>query len=644
VNRHGGRILEQASYRSLDELPATPELVVIAVRAAEFEAAAADALRAGARAVVAITAGLGEMDASGLAIQRAVVERVRAAGAVLVGPNCIGVADTASDLALAIEDFEPGSVGLISQSGNLGLELARLARRASVGFSRFVSLGNQADLDAVECMGAFVEHEATRVIALYLEDFRDGRAFAAMAHAAVRAGKPVVMLTVGRSQASIRAARSHTGSLITSSLAVDAACRTSGALRVDSPQQLIDLVQALLMPSRPRGRRVAVAGDGGGHVALAADRLTAHGLVVESLSDGLVGEIARVLPVTAAAQNPIDLAGGGEQDLFNFHRVVRLLAGSGEADAILVTGYFGGYGEHTERFGRLELEVAEAMASAAGECGRPLLVQTTHPGSAVAKELRRHGVAVYADIEAAARSLGQLVQAAMTPPFGQPDAQTTVGRPPVGGAGPDYSYFGSRRLLASVGIPFVQARLAHTSEEVQAAAADFGYPVVLKALGKLHKSESGGVRLGIASEDGLARALVEMQGRLQPACFSVERMASVDQGIELLIGLIRDPKFGPVVLVGLGGVYAEVLRDVAVALAPVSPEEGLILIRSLKTAELLFGARGRTRGDVEAAARALSALSWLGVGLPDIAEIEVNPLLVLEESVVGLDARLVPMI
>jgi acyl-CoA synthetase (NDP forming) len=643
VNRHGGMILGNSSYRSLDELPAVPELVVITVRATEFEAAVGDAVRAGARAIVAITAGLGEVHASGLAIQRAAIERVRATGAVLVGPNCIGIADTGSELALAFEDFDPGPVGLVSQSGNLGLELARLAREASVGFTRFVSLGNQADLEAVECMEAFIDHEATRVIALYLEDFRDGRAFAATAHAAVEAGKPVVLLTIGRSQASIRAAHSHTGSLISSSAAVDAACRASGAFRVESPQQLIDLVQALMMRCWPRGRRIAVAGDGGGHVALAADRLTAHGLVVESLSDGLVAEVARVLPANAAAQNPIDLAGGAEQDLFNFHRVVRLLAGSGEADAILLTGYFGGYGEQTESFARPELQVAAAMARAADECGRPLVVHTMHPRSAVAVELRRHGVAVYADIEAAARSLGKLVEGALAPPFGLPGAQTAVmeSRYRAVGAGLHESYFGTRRLLASAGIPFVEARLARTREEVQAAANELGYPVVLKALGRLHKSEGGGVRQGLASEDGLTKALVEIQAELQPPAFSVERMAPVDQGVELLIGMRRDRKFGPVALVGLGGVYAEVLRDTAMALAPVTPEQGLMLIRSLRSAELLLGTRGRPARDVEAAARALSALSWLAAALPEIAEIEVNPLLVLEHGVVGLDARLV---
>ena len=187
VNHRGEEILGQPSYRSLRDLPQAPELVAIVVRPAGFEAALDEALRAGARAIVAITSGLGEKDAAGLARQRAAADRVRAAGAVLVGPNCLGIADTGTDLNLTWDHFRPGPVGLISQSGNLGLELARLGHDAGLGFSRFVSVGNQADVDAPECLRALIDHEATRAIALYIEDFGDGRAFASMAHAAAAA-------------------------------------------------------------------------------------------------------------------------------------------------------------------------------------------------------------------------------------------------------------------------------------------------------------------------------------------------------------------------------------------------------------------------------------------------------------------------
>ncbi len=633
MNRDGDEILGERSYRSLAQLPVTPELVVIVVRAAGFLAAIDDAVGAGARAIVAITSGLGESDQAGLAVQQAAVDRVRAVGGVLVGPNCLGIADTASELDLTWDDFAAGPVGLVSQSGNLGLELARLAHDAGIGFSRFVSLGNQADLNAAECLANLVDHDLTRVITLYVEDFGDGRALASLAESAGRAGKPVVLLTVGASAASVQTAYSHTGALVSDSVAVDAACRASGMYRVDTPQQMIDLVQLLLTAHPPRGRRVGVVGDGGGHVALAADRLAAHGLLVEPFSDRLAADLKSVLPATATTRNPVDIAGAGEEDVFNFERVVRLMAQSGEADAILLTGYFGGYSEQSADYRRLELEVADAMTRAVNAAGRPLIVQTMYPKSPTSLQLRRHGVPVYADIEAAAGALGRLAHHSMNPPLGVPAlAPGTPSSTPVA-----TDYFGVRRLLAEAGVPLVKARPAASLEAVREAAATLGYPVVLKALGGIHKSDAGGVRLAIAGEPALREAYEEMRDRVHPREFSVERMAPVGHGVELLIGVKRDRGFGPIALVGMGGLYAELFADVAVALAPVTIEQGVQLIESLRGAELLRGRRGRSRLDIESAARALAALSRLAAMMPGVAEIEVNPLLVLETGVVALD-------
>jgi len=216
VNRNGGEVLGRPAYASLADLPDAPDLVVVSVPAGAFERAVDDALAAGARALVGITAGLGESGEEGLDRERALVERVRAAGAVLLGPNCLGVFDATSDLGLASNEFPPGAIGLISQSGNLALELGLLARDHGMGFSRFASVGNQADVDLAELVAAFAAHSPTELIAVYAEDFRDGRAFV---DAAAACGKPVILLTVGRSEASVRAARSHTGALV-SDLAV----------------------------------------------------------------------------------------------------------------------------------------------------------------------------------------------------------------------------------------------------------------------------------------------------------------------------------------------------------------------------------------------------------------------------------------
>ena len=636
VNRRGDAILGQRSYRSLAELPQPPELVAIVVRADVFEAALDDALRAGARAIVAITAGIGERDQAGLIRQRAAAERIRAAGAVLIGPNCLGVADTETELNLTWGAIQPGSVGLISQSGNLGLELVQLGQAAGLGFSRFISVGNQADVDAADCLQALIDHGPTHAIAVYVEDFGDGRAFASIAESAAAAGKPVVLLTIGATAASARVAYSHTGALVSDSIAVDAACRASGMYRVQTPLQMIDLIQVLLAPRRPSGRRVAVGGDGGGHVALAADRLIAHGLQVERFSDQLAASLTSMLPPTAATGNPVDIAGAGEEDIVNFERVIRLIAQSGEADAILLTGYFGGYSEQSEAYRRSEMEVAGAMARAAHEAGRLLVVHTMYPASPTSQHLRRLGVPVYADVDAAAFALGRLADRMVNPPLGVPAPLPS----PTPSATVPTDYFGTRQLLAAAGIPFGEARLVESEQAAIAAASAIGYPVVLKAVGRTHKSDAGGVRLAIAGAEQLTEAFREMRARLPATSFSVEKEAPLALGIELLIGVKRDRHLGPIALVGLGGIHAELFRDLAVALAPVSEEQGVALIRSLRGAELLLGRRGVRPLDLKSAAGALSALSRFAAARPDVAEIEINPLLVLERGVLALDARL----
>jgi acyl-CoA synthetase (NDP forming) len=617
VNRDGVEILGSPSYRTLAELPDAPELVVACVPAPALEQTVEDALGVGARAIVAISAGVGEAE------ERMLGRQAREADAVLLGPNCLGVFDSDAELDLAPwVDFPSGEIGLIAQSGNLSLELALLAERAGVGFSRFASLGNQADLEAAELVESFARHETTRLIALYLEDFRDGRAFVRVAGAA---GKPVVLLTVGGSEAGMRAARSHTRALVSDLAVVDAACRAAGILRVSTPRELIEAAKPLLRGRRPRGRRLVVLGDGGGHGVVAADVAVRQGLELPLLTARLSADLAAVLPETATTQNPVDFAGGAERDIRTFDRVVRLLLDSGEADALLVTGYFGGYGTAAER------EVAVAFASAAERSGVPLVVHSLYPDSEAALALVASGALVYREIERAVSALATLADVGEHAPRAVPAVTGDVVPPAAEG------YFASRALVADAGVAMVAALPVATAADARASAEELGYPVVLKSLASEHKSDAGGVVLAIEDAVDLEAAYRQLP---DGAC-SVERMAPLDEGLELIVGVRQDPRFGPVLLVGLGGVFAEVFRDVAVALAPVGPAEAEQLLRTLRCAPLLDGARGRPRLDVSAAARAASALSHLAARAPWLAELEVNPLLVTSDGALGLDARLV---
>ena len=630
INRRGGEILGRRAHRSLRELDAPVDLVLVTVPETLLEPTIEDALTAGAKAIVVISAGT-----EGSGRDLTIGAKVREAGAVLVGPNCLGIFDAESELELASNDLPPGTIAMISQSGNLALEISVLMRETGLGFSRFVSLGNQADLTAAELIDATADHELTAGIALYVEDFRDGRAFVRAASRARAAGKPVVLLTASGHEAAARAIRSHTGALASDDAAIEAACAAAGIERVNSPRELVDVMQGLIRSPPSRGRRIGIMGDGGGHGGIAASLAAKAGLEVPELGSSTVAALSAQLPPTASCSNPVDLAGGGEADIRNFERTARTLLESGEVDAVLLTGYFGGYGEYADVFADPEMAAGAALAEAAASAGRPLVVHTMYSSSAPADALRRGGVPVYQAVEHAIDAMARLARTT------ESDLREVPALPAPATPISDSSYDAARSLLAQGGVPFVAQRTVTSLEAALTAAAAIGYPVVVKALGAVHKSDAGGVKLGITDPDALAAAYSDIDARLHPEAFSVEAMAPLADGVELLIGARWDPRFGPVALAGLGGVYAEVMRDVAVSFAPTTDARAEAMLRSLKAFPLLDGARGRPALDVAAAAQALAALSRVAAAHPEISELEVNPLLVLPNGALGLDARIV---
>ena len=635
VNRRGEDVLGRPTHRSLADVPDPVDLVVIAVPAAGFEDAVEDALAAGASAIVGITAGFAELGADGAAREAAIAARVREAGAVLLGPNCLGVLDATTGLQLTSNAMPAGPIGLISQSGNMALELAAFLRDRGLGFSRFASLGNQADLTAADLLEAYAAHDGTEVIAAYCEDFVDGRRFAEAAHAAVAAGKPVVLLTVGSSAAAVRGARSHTGALTTDAAVVRAACDAAGVDLVSTPREMADLLAALRAGRRPRGRRVAVIADGGGHASLASDVAEAHGMDVAGFEPAVVQALRDLLPPSAGTSNPIDLAGAGERDITSFAQVLEVVLGSDGVDAVLLTGYFGGYGVYGEELAAAEVATARRMADIAAAHGKPVLVQTMEAGSAAAGALREGGVPVFRAVEDAARTLGLL---ALPAARAQRDVPSL---PPAEAPLRADGYWDARELLREAGIPFPAARLVRSADEAADAAAAIGGPVVLKALGLLHKSDAGGVALGLASERAVRDAHADMVARLDPPGFCVEAMAALRDGVELIVGVQQDPRFGPVAMVGFGGILAEVLRDVAFALAPIDAGVARRLLERLSAAALLHGVRGRPAVDLDAAARAIARVTEVAAAHPELASLEVNPILARPDGVVALDARVV---
>jgi acyl-CoA synthetase (NDP forming) len=637
VNRRGGDVLGRRTHASAEAAAVAHgvrvDLAVLCVPAAGFVAAVTDAVAAGARAVVAITAGLSESGAEGARLEAEGLAVARDAGTVLLGPNCLGLADTSTGLQLAHAVLAPGDVAVLSQSGNLVLDLAGLLAERGLGVSRFVSLGNQADLGVVDFMRASVGHEGTHAVAVYVEDFVDGRAFLDAARALREVGKPLVLLAPGRTEAAVRSAVSHTGSLTSSSMVIDAACAAVGARRVDHPTQMADLLLALRAPRRMRGRRVAILTDGGGHGAVAADSLAAVGLRTPVLTGETTAELESALGPRAAVANPVDLAGAGEQDARSYSRGVRLLIGSDQVDGVLLTGFFGGYSVEQSGLTAPEEAAAHDIADAVGAQGKPLVVQTIYPESPASRVLRAAGIPVHRHVDRACAVLAGLVEPAT--------AGLAEELPPPASPVTDTSYDEARALFAAFGVDFPTAVSVTDDTGLEAALDVVPFPVVLKATGRLHKSDGGGVVVGLADPSAARAAYDDLVARLAPPAVSVEAMADVVTGVELLVGGVRDPRFGPVVTVGLGGILTEVLGDTACAIAPVSVEAARDLLLSLRGAPVLLGARGRAPVDLDALAAVVARVSTLAAAHPELVELELNPLLAGPAGALALDARVV---
>ena len=634
VNRRGGDVLGQPSVRSVTDLDGPIDLAVVAVPEAGFEAAVDGVLAKGAKAIVAITAGLGEAGPDGRAREEALIARVRNAGAVLVGPNCLGLVDNTTATYLSSNQFATGGVAVLSQSGNLAIELDRLFTARGLGISRFVSLGNQADVTLVELVEACASDAATTAIAVYVEDFRDGRGFVTAAAAAVAARTPVVVLAAGSGSAAARGAQSHTGSLTSDSAVIAAACAVAGANLVRTPRQLADVLLAVRQPARPSGRRLAVLTDGGGHGVIACDVAEAEGFEVPALSAATQARLRDALWAQSHVTNPVDLAGAGEQDPDSYARAFAVLQSCDDVDAILVTGYFGGYSSGEDGLTGLgPAECGAAKQIAADAAAKPTAVQSIYPDAPACTILRDGAMPVYAAIEDAVGALAAVTVSAtvstMTP---MPAAGT-----PIGATG----YTTCRNTFAASGIVFVRAIEAHSVLQVSAAADELRAPYVLKALGLLHKSDAGGVVMGLESREALLAAHARLVATLDPPAFSVEEMADLTDGVELIVGARWDARFGPTVLVGMGGTATEVLRDIAVALAPIDEAEATRMLRRLRTAPLLDAHRGRPAVDIAAAARVVARLSEFAATHPEVAELEINPLLVTPSGATALDARII---
>ncbi|KUM27012.1 hypothetical protein AU467_18810 [Mesorhizobium loti] len=628
VNQRGGIIHGNEAYTSVQLLPARPELVVICVPAAQVQSAVDEALEAGARYIVCVTAGFKEAGEEGRKLENQMRDRIRAAGARLVGPNCVGLYDAAAKLACtAFWDLPPGDIGIISQSGGVIVDLGMRLPRERLGISRAVSVGNQADLNVGEFIGSFAVDPNTRVITAYVEEFRDGRRLFEAIEYARDLGKEVILLAPRAGEAVGRSVASHTGSMISNEDVLASTCADLDVVRVRGIGDLLLALRGLGAPARSRGRRVAVVADGGGSATLGTDAAVAEGLEVPGFSVELIRKLKNISP-NSGVGNPVDLVGA--LDLGVFQPIIQEIASSGEVDAILMNGAFNNVaGASMEG----ERAVATNIQNVCSQSGVALSVATMATGEPAMTALAADRVPVFDYPLEAARCL-ELGRKRMPVRklIATVDSCAFRGKT---------DYLASRNALGEAGVTFSKSLHAKDIDEAAEAAGTIGYPVVLKALGSLHKSDSGAVVLGIRDETALRTTVADLNNRLRPTGFSVEEMVMEGDAMELLIGGIRDPAFGPTVVVAAGGTKTEIWRDRVVALAPVEEDTALRMLSSLRIAPLFAGFRGSSPVDLSAAAKAAAALSRFISGHENVVEAEINPLIVGPTRCVAVDARIV---
>jgi acetate---CoA ligase (ADP-forming) len=655
INPRAAEVQGLRAYSSVMDVPEAPDLALIAVEAEKAPDAVEQCAARGVRGVVVFSSGFAELGEAGAALQ----ERLRAAGRRtgmrILGPNCLGAVSIAdksiATFSIVLEESLPvaGTLGIVSQSGNLGSFTMRLASECGVGVSRFMTTGNECDIDIADGIAFLARDPATRVILCCLETCRDAGRLIASLEEARDAGKPVIALKIGTSAAGQAAAASHTGALAGSDAVFDAVLARAGALRVHSIEELINLGDAasMLLPDRlPRGPRVALLTASGGFGILLADAAQAAGLAMPELSEATQRAILDVVPF-ASARNPVDATAQMSSRPEMLQKILSAVVADDTCDAVLMPLPLSLY---VPRLRSIYIETLRHIREQYPD--RILMLCVRGPQDAVA-ELRAMGYPIIDSFDGCCATLAALAKlrtALMKPETASiaPSRERPAPLPPDALR----HEFGAKRALAAAGITVLTECLVQDADAAVRAATEIGFPVVLKIVSPdlPHKTEVGGVKVGLASVDEVRQAFAEMLRsvavKAPQAAIDGVLIAPMAKGIaELILGTTTDPVFGPVVMVGLGGIFAEIIGDVAVQTAPVTEATALEMLRSLKAFAMLDGARGRPRADTAAAARAIAALSrFAAAHARTISEIDINPLLLMPEGqgVVALDALLVP--
>lgn len=631
VNPKADEIMGVHCYPSILDVPDPVELAVIIAPAAATPDIMEQTGQRGIRRVIIISGGYSEIGASGAALENRIVEIARRYGARIIGPNCVGVIDTHTgmDTTFGPDMPKPGAITFVSQSGAVCGGVIDWASGAGIGLGRIVTLGNQADVTETDILELLADDDNTRVIAMYLEGVDDGRRFARVARH-VSAIKPIVAIKVGYTEAGRQAAASHTGALAGTDHAYRAAFHHAGILRVPHLEALFDAAISLANQPLPRGNRVAILTNSGGPGTMASDALSMHGLRMATLTDETRFVLRQFLQPHASVSGPVDMLGGADEH--DYARALDALLKDPGVDAVLVVNV----PQALVPAVRIVREIAEVVhrCQAHAECNKP--VMTCMIGDVSLPEaiefMRRAELPVFPFPEPAAAALGVMVQ-----------RRKWLERPPqISRCSPTAENLQAR-------IPTPPGKLARSASAAARVAREIGFPVAVKVASPdiSHKSDVGGVEVGLQTASAVREAfqrVTEKARRAKPDAriegVTVQAMAR--PGREVIVGAVRDPQFGPLVMFGSGGVYVELLKDVSFRLAPVARSEAKAMIDETAAGKLLSGLRGQPPADKSAVADVIVAVSELVAADERIMELDINPLVVYNEGqgAVAVDVRM----
>ena len=643
-------------YPSIEELPETPDLGVVIVPAPTVGDTIDRLGKAGARGAIIITAGFRELSEAGAALEEDVVRRAAKYRMSIIGPNCFGVINTDPEVSLNSTfsaNLPPkGNIAFVSQSGALCAGILAYGITQRIGFSRFVSVGNRAGVDENDLLYSLGRDPATKVILLYLESLADGRKFLETARE-VTEHKPILVIKGGRTPAGERAAKSHTGSLAQSDRdqLYDALFSQAGVQRADTLGELFRIAKIFSSGLQLEGPRLMLLTNSGGPGIVAADAVARNGLELPPLSKALHDDLVPRLPRSAAVGNPIDMTADAGADHYR-DILERLLEGPDANGALVIT---------TPTPTMTGESVARAILAAKATTTKPIVacIFGVNDLSREVSLLEENGVPTFTFPEEAAQGLGALARyhawgTRPKAPVRVFDVDRVAARAAVDRARHEgtaiLSDVAARALLSAYGIRFPQGRVVRDLDQAVEAADRIGYPVVLKVVSPdlSHKTDVGGVALGIRDAASLRAAWAAMQQSLEAKAhdariegFEVE--TEIQEGKEVLVGLQRDPHFGPILAFGLGGIYVEVLRDVTFRLAPIRPLSALNMVQSVRAFPLLRGVRGEPPSDIEGLTEVIERVSQLAMEVPEIVELDINPLIVLpdRQGAIAADARVV---